>query len=198
MDKHTAAHLILNKALPHIVFDGWTLATLSRAATEAGYSASELTRVFPRGVADALDVFAHTMDAQMLAAYHALPAAPEKIRTKIATLVRLRLEAMAPHREAVRRTLALYALPLHTAQGIRTLARTMSTIWYAAGDTATDFNWYTKRTLLAGVYSSTLLFWLNDTSPDHTATWAFLDRRIADVMKIQQWKLKTTLFRHKA
>ena len=90
--------------------------------------------------------------------------------------------------EATRRALALLSLPFHAGRGLKLLYRTVDAMWYAAGDTSTDFNFYTKRATLAGVYSSTLLYWLSDRSPGGEATWAFLDRRIDDVMKIEKLK----------
>src|SRR5262249_25858057 len=92
----------------------------------------------------------------------------------------------APQREAIRRALAFLALPLHAPLAAKLLYRTVDAVWYALGDRSTDFNFYTKRALLAGVYSSTLLYWLNDKSAECTESWGFLDRRIAEVMKIPQ------------
>jgi len=107
-----------------------------------------------------------------------------KVREKIAAGVRARLEAVAAHREAVRSGLSYFALPRNAASGLSCLYHTVDAIWYAAGDRSTDYNFYTKRALLSGVYSSTLLFWLNDKSEDFTATWSFLDRRIGEVLKV--------------
>ena len=90
--------------------------------------------------------------------------------------------------EAVRRGLALLALPLNAPLGLKLLYRTVDAIWYAAGDTSADFNFYTKRATLAGVFSSTLFYWLNDRSEGNTATWEFLDRRIDDVMRFEKFK----------
>jgi ubiquinone biosynthesis protein COQ9 len=97
--------------------------------------------------------------------------------------VRARIEVNALHREAVRRTLAYLALPWNAALGAGSMYRTVNAIWYAAGDTATDIGWYSKRATLAAVYAATLLHWLDDDTEDFAATWAFLDRRIADVMR---------------
>lgn len=102
--------------------------------------------------------------------------------------MRLRLEAIEPHKEAVRRALAYYAMPLHMAAGAAALARTADVMWQAAGDQSTDFNWYSKRALLSGVYSSTLLVWLNDANDGNEDTCAFLNRRIEDVMRIEKVK----------
>ncbi len=107
-----------------------------------------------------------------------------RVRDRIILGVRLRLEANAAHKEAIRRALPILALPRNAATATRCLYRTVDSIWYAAGDTATDHNFYTKRGLLAAVYSSTLLYWLNDSSEDQEPTWAFLDRRIDQVMQI--------------
>ena len=113
-----------------------------------------------------------------------LPLADMKVRDKVAAGVRARLEILEPHKEAVRRGLSFLALPLNGPLGLKLLYNTVDAIWYAAGDRATDYNFYTKRTLLSGVYSSTLLFWLNDKSEGHEASWAFLERRIDEVLKI--------------
>ena len=107
-----------------------------------------------------------------------------KVREKIAFAVRTRLEQATPHKEAVRRALGILALPGNSGLATRSLYRTCDEIWYACGDRSTDFNFYTKRGLLAAVYTSTMLFWLDDESADHEATWAFLGRRIENVMQI--------------
>ena len=111
-----------------------------------------------------------------------------KMRERIKGAVRIRLERHAGEREAVRRALALLSLPFNAGLALKLLYKTVDAMWYAAGDTSTDFNFYTKRATLAGVYSSTLLYWLNDRSPGSEATWGFLDRRIDDVMKIEKLK----------
>src|SRR5262249_29964062 len=90
--------------------------------------------------------------------------------------------------ESVRRGLAMLALPFNGTLGLRLLYRAVDAIWYGVGDTSTDFNFYTKRATLAGVFSSTLLYWLNDRSEGNDATWSFLDRRIDDVMRFEKWK----------
>jgi ubiquinone biosynthesis protein COQ9 len=91
-------------------------------------------------------------------------------------------------KEAVRRGLTLFALPIHAADGAKALWQTADAIWTALGDTSDDLNWYTKRATLSAVYSSTVLYWLGDQSMDHAATWAFLDRRIDDVMRVERAK----------
>jgi ubiquinone biosynthesis protein COQ9 len=190
MPRPTTEHLaaerraILEKALDHVPFDGWTKRSLRQGAADAGFDDTLLRRAFPGGPAGAIEFWSTETDRAMAAALAEQDIAALKIRERIATAVRWRLEAAAPHREAVRRTLSYLGQPQHAGLGLRCLYRTVDEMWHAAGDTATDFNFYTKRGLLAGVYTSTLLFWLDDESEDHEETWSFLDRRIADAMRI--------------
>lgn len=175
---------ILDAALPNVLFDGWTRKSLVDGARSAGMAGEDVDIAFPTGVRDAVAHWLARADAQMAEdmAAHGLDGL--KIREKVALGVRLRLERAEPHREAVRRALSYLALPGNAGIGARSLYRTVDTIWRECGDTATDFNFYTKRGLLAAVFSSTLLYWLDDTSEGHADTWAFLDRRIGDVMKV--------------
>jgi ubiquinone biosynthesis protein COQ9 len=111
-----------------------------------------------------------------------------RFRARVAHAVRLRLELVEPHKEAVRRGATLFALPMHAADGARALWETADAIWTGLGDTSDDLNWYTKRATLSGVYSATVLYWLGDQSSGHAATWDFLDRRIDDVMRFEDLK----------
>ncbi len=179
---------ILEATLPHITFDGWSSAALSRGAADAGYDDVMAQRAFPNGARDLLRCHLDDADSRMLAVLAETDLAAMRVRDRITFAVRLRLEQNMGAREAVRRATVYLAQPQHSAMALRALYRTVDTIWYAAGDTATDFNFYSKRGLLAGVYSATLLYWLNDKSTDCSATWAFLDRRIADIMRVPKLK----------
>ena len=181
---------ILEAALPHVVFDGWSEEILRRAAEDAGLTALDAYRAFPEGVTQLVDYFCASNDQKMLAIIDRSQFNDLRVRDKIATLVWARLEAVAPHREVVRHTLAHYAFPLNAARGMKRLYDTVSLMWYEAGDKATDWNFYSKRTLLAGVYSSTLLYWLDDQSEGFGDTRAFLERRINEVLKIPALKQK--------
>ncbi len=180
----TERRAILEKALDHVPFDGWTERTLRQGAADAGFNDTMWRRAFPGGGADAIEFWSAETDREMAAALAEQDIVSLKIRERIAAAVRWRLETLAPHREAVRRSLSYLGQPQHAGLGLRVLYRTVDEMWYAAGDTATDFNFYTKRGLLAGVYTSTILFWLDDESDGHAAAWSFLDRRIADTMRI--------------
>jgi ubiquinone biosynthesis protein COQ9 len=199
MDKQKAAKDIIAAALPHVVFEGWSQATLHKAAQDAAYKKTDVIRVFPQGAADAVDTFLHLSDEAMADALSHYHLDGMKIREKITLAVKLRIEVHAPHREAVRKTIAFLGMPHYAWLSMRALYRTVDAIWYAIGDASTDFNFYTKRMTLAGVYASTLLCWLDDKSPGHEQTWQFLNRRIADVMVIEKLKQKVRgLFSHVA
>jgi ubiquinone biosynthesis protein COQ9 len=185
-DRERAREKIIDAALPHVPFDGWTPDVLRQAAVEAGFDPVTALRVFPGGPVEAVAAWVTLADRRMIAAYESQNPAALKMRERIASAIRLRLEALAGQREAVRRALGLLALPHNAPIAAATLWRTVNAIWYAAGDTATDFNYYTKRALLAGVYSATVLYWLDDKSENFAQTWDFLDRRIADVMRVPQ------------
>jgi len=184
LDIDQAKDAILLAALPHVVFDGWTQAVIERGAQDAGYDSFAAIRAFPGGPAELVEHFADWADRQMLDALSVHDLAAMRTRDRVALAVRTRLELLAPHQEAVRRSLSFLALPQNAPQAARQVYNTVDRIWLAAGDTATDFNFYTKRGLLAGVVGATTLYWLNDSSDGHADSWDFLDRRIDDVMRI--------------
>ncbi len=184
-------HCILHAALPNIVFDGWSMATLEKAAESIGLPRADAQRAFPKGVMECLDYFTAEADANMVQSLEQDYTLTEmKIRDRIAAAVMVRLRQNQPHREAIRRALAFYALPWNAPALLHSAYRTVDAMWRACGDNSTDFNFYTKRALLAKIYASTLYVWLDDDSPDLTETQAFLHRRIDNVMQIQKAKFK--------
>jgi ubiquinone biosynthesis protein COQ9 len=175
---------LLLAMLPNVPFDGWTRAGMRAAAVRAAIDISELPVLFPAGTRDVAVWFSHWADRQTVAALQRGHIGTRKIRERIAVAVLARLDVLLPHREAVRRSLSVFATPLNLPQGAKLLYDTVDTLWYAAGDRSTDFNFYTKRGLLAGVYAATTLYWLDDRSDDREATKAFLDRRLAEVLVV--------------
>lgn len=169
-------------------FEGWTRTALAAAARRLELPPGEADRLFPGGPVQILTHLSERADLRTVEDMEKEGVAGLKMRDRIKSAVRIRLERHAGEREAVRRALALLALPFNAALALKLLYRTVDAMWYAAGDASTDFNFYTKRATLAGVYSSTLLYWLNDRSPESEATWGFLDRRIDDVMKVEKLK----------
>jgi ubiquinone biosynthesis protein COQ9 len=172
-----AREAIVAAALPHVPFDGWTERALVAGAHAAGMQVSEAARLFPRGPVEAIEVYSGMADRAMAEAVAALPA-ETKMRERIAAGVRARLDFVAPHKEAARRATNTLALLHNAPLGLRLLYRTVDALWYAAGDKATDFNFYTKRAILAAICSATFLYWFNDRSIDHAATLKFLERRL--------------------
>ena len=185
MDRDAQRQALLQATLPHVAFDGWTHTALRAGARDAGIEPALADNAFPGGMAELLDFYHRVADIEMVRALESRPdLGAMKIRDKVALAVRLRLEANAGHREAIRQALSFLALPTNAPLGAKCLYRTVDAIWYAVGDRSTDFSFYTRRALLAGVYGSTVLYWLNDKSDGFAETWSFLDRRIADVMRI--------------
>lgn len=179
---------LVGAALPHVPFDGWSGATLAAAASDEGVDLATARAVFPRGGIDMALAFHEIGDRELAEELAAGSLTHLRYSERVAHAVRRRLEMAAPHKEAVRRAASLFALPLHAAEGSRALWRSADAIWTGLGDTSTDYNWYTKRMTLSGVISATLLYWLGDSSEGHVRTWDFLDRRIADVMRIEEAK----------
>ena len=184
MEPRQAKDALLAAILPDVPFDGWTDAALTRAAERVGLERGELKSLCPGGPRDLVAWFSHWADRETLRMLEGRDLSALKVRERIAAGVETRLAVLAPHREAVRRSLALLIAPQNLALGAKLLYDAVDALWYAAGDNATDFNFYTKRALLAGVYGATALYWLDDRSPESADTLAFLDRRLRDVMMI--------------
>ena len=178
--------LIVSAALMHIPFEGWSDEALIAGAVDAGIEPDRVSVCFPSGPIDAILAYTAIADSDMVAAFEALSDMPDKVHLRIRTLILVRLEQAAAHKEAVRRALTLLALPINTGHSARTLYRTVDAMWRAAGQKDTDFSFYTKRVTLAAVYSATLLAWMADPSSDMAATEAFLDRRLREVARIPQ------------
>ncbi len=179
---------LVEAALPHVAFDGWTDATWKAAVAESGIDEAAARAAAPRRGLDLAIAFHKAGDREMarLAAAEDLTAL--RYSERVARLVRLRIEVAAREREAVRRGATLFSLPLHAAEGAKLIWGTADAIWTVLGDVSEDYNWYTKRAILSGVYSSTVLFWLGDQSEGWERTWAFLDRRIEGVMRFEKAK----------
>lgn len=172
------------------VFDGWTEAALANSAEQFGVPTDRARIAFPGGAGDMIDAWYAATDAAMATAFPPERVAALKIRERIRELILFRLDHMEPVREAARRALAVLAMPQNLALGARLGWRAADAMWRLAGDSATDFNHYTKRATLSGVYLSALLVWLGDSSAGRAETAAFLDRRIDGVMKFEALKAR--------
>jgi len=181
---------VLAKALPHAAFDGFTDQLLQKAGEEAGVTKADLARLFEEGSIGLVEFYSTNTDAELEKRLAAMDLKAMKIRERIATAVKTRLAILKAHKEAARRAAALLSLPMHAALGAKLVYRTVDAMWRAAGDTSTDFNFYTKRGILAGVYGATAMRWFNDTSEDEKPTEEFLAARIENVMQFEKFKAK--------
>jgi ubiquinone biosynthesis protein COQ9 len=165
----------IDALLPNVPFDGWTTAALRRAA------GPDADLLFPGATADMIEACCDLADRRMEEAALGLGG---RLHERVRGIIALRLQQNRPHKEAIRRAVAVLSLPRNATVAARCTARTVDAIWHAAGDAAADFSWYTKRAILTGVYVATLLYWLRDTSEEDEATLAFLDRRLAGVARV--------------
>ena len=188
---------LIEAMLPDVPFDGWSRAALRAAARRIGVPAAEALALFPDGPADFGACFSRWADRRMLDRLESSPLDQPRVPDRVALAINIRLEIVEPWREAVRRALTILSLPKNAPLALRLVYETIDGIWYAAGDSATDFSFYTKRATLAGIYAATLLYWLEDRSPGFSDTRAFLDRRLADAARIGQARrrLQTALDR---
>ena len=179
---------LLDAALKHVPFDGFSEAVLSRATSETGVDRAAAASLFPLGPLSLVEAFSDAADAEMETRLAEMNLSAMKIRERIAAAVKARLAALKPNKEAARRAAAFLSMPPNAPLLAKLLYKTVDAMWRAAGDTSTDFNFYTKRAILAGVYSSTLLRWFSDQSQDEHDTNAFLAARIENVMQFEKFK----------
>ncbi len=184
----SAKSRILDAALGHAAFDGWSETTLQAALTDSGTPAALGRALFPRGGVDLAVAYHQRGDETMRTALAAMDLSETRYTARVALAIKLRLEAV--DRELVRRGTALFSLPQHAAEGARLIWGTADAIWTALGDTSRDINWYSKRATLCAVYGATVLFWLGDQSDDSSETWAFLERRLANVTQFEKTKAR--------
>ena len=172
------------------IFDGWNETALEAAIEMAGADRDVARLAFPGGPMDMIEAWIASIDQAMVEALPQETLAEMKIRERIRALVAFRLQAVDGLDEALRRALTVMAMPQNAPRALQLGWNSADLMWRLAGDTATDYNHYTKRTILAGIYSATLAVFVNDESPDKADTYAFLDRRIDGVMKFEKLKAK--------
>ena len=172
----------------HAAFDGWSTLAIDRAAEQAGLDPGIARLAFPSGAIDMIDAWFASVDHKMTATLTAEQLAGMKVRQRITALVNARIDAVAHEREALRRAIAILAMPRNLARAAKLSWRSSDLMWRLAGDKATDYNHYTKRMMLSGVYGSTILVLLDDESEGFTETRAFLDRRIENIMQFERAK----------
>ncbi len=178
---------LLDAALPHVAFDGWSPAVVEAARQDLGISDADVQALAPRGALDLAIAYHRRGDQAMVTRLGTADLSGVRFNEKVATALRFRLDAMTD-REAVRRATTLFSLPPHSADGAKLVWETADHVWTALGDTSEDGNWYSKRAILSGVWGATVLYWLGDDSPGFVNTHQFIDRRIENVMQFEKLK----------
>lgn len=175
---------ILQAALKDVPFEGWTWTVMEKAAVTSGYSDNMAMAVFPDKMDAVLKYFSEWVDRQMIDALTDCDLEQLKIRERIQLAVEKRLEVLIQHKEAARAATVYWLVPTRKLQAGKQVWKTADCIWNWAGDQAEDYNHYTKRVLLSGVITATVMAWLNDETEDFGQTREFLSRRIDNVLKI--------------
>ncbi len=188
LDLDRVRRRILEHALVAAPAQGWTGTMLRRAAKDAAVPAGHDKLAFPQGAQDLIHFYSQELDLELVRRLDGTDLDGMRVRDRIAFAVRARIELLEPDREAAKRAAAILALPPNALLAAQLIYETADAIWHGIGDRSTDINFYSKRAILAGVYSSTLLFWFGDDSPDAQASWAFLSRRIENVMRFETVK----------
>jgi ubiquinone biosynthesis protein COQ9 len=179
---------LIEAMLPDVPFDGWSSRTLRTAAGRVGMPTEEASALFPGGSADMVAAFSRWADRHMLDRLEGASLDELRVSQRVSLALRLRFEVLTPHREAVRRSMSVLALPFNTPLGMLLLYETVDAIWYAVGDASTDISFYTKRAMLAGVLAAATLYWLEDRSTGSGDTLAFIERRLADLHRLTNFR----------
>ena len=174
-------------------FDGWSAESVVYAAQATGADPDLARYAFRDGPMAMIAAWVGHVDARMEAAAPADSLAGLPVRERIRRLVMARLDAVAGREEALARALAIMAMPQNVVAAAKLGWRSADRMWRLAGDTATDYNHYTKRAILAGIYAATLNVFARDDSEGKAETSAFLDRRIDGIIRFE--KTKAQVFR---
>jgi len=180
---------ILNAALPHVPFEGWSESLLRHAAVDLNVDVTSVRQAYPDGALGLAIAHHKQGDEAMRARLEAIDISGMRIRDRVTIAIKSRLDVIK-NKEVARRSTTFFSLPNNGLQGVQLIWDTSDSIWSILGDRSNDINWYTKRAILSGVYSSTLLYWLGDESPEYVETWGFLDRRITNVMQFEGVKAR--------
>ncbi len=178
---------LLACAEPHVAFDGWGAETFEAAVADSGIDPTVARSLCPRGALDLAVAYHRKGDAAMVDEIKSADLNEMRFRDRVIFAVKQRLQ-LCEDKEAVRKGTTLFALPQNAAAGSKLIWGTSDAIWDALGDTSEDINWYSKRATLSAVYAATVLYWLGDETDGHEATWAFLERRIENVMQFEKAK----------
>ena len=187
---------LIRAMLTHVPFDGWTWEAMEQGAVDINFEKTKTSSfrikifkdLFKNGPIDFIDIFSEVIDLEVKEKYNLIEIKPERVPEKIKKIIMLRLNLCQKYKESVRSSVSITTIPVNARASLKILYRTCNSIWRIAGDKSTDFSFYTRRISLAAVYTSTLLFWLNDNSNNNVETEFFLERRLKDISKISNLK----------
>ena len=196
LDNNQIKTNLVKAMLTHVPFDGWTWEAMEQGAIDLGFEKKKTSslrikifkELFKNGSIDFIDTFSKIIDLEVIENYNLVEPKPERVPEKIKKIIMTRLNLCHKYKEAVRSSISVTAIPVNSKISLNILYKTCNSIWRMAGDKSTDFSFYTRRISLAAVYTSTLLFWLNDNSNNNIETEFFLDRRLKDISKISSLK----------
>ena len=196
LDNYQVRKDLIRAMLTHVPFDGWTWESMEQGAVDINFEKQKTSSLrikifkdlFKNGPIDFIDIFSEIIDLEVKENYNLIELKPERVPEKIKKIIMIRLNLCQRYKEAVRSSISLTAMPVNAKASLKILYRTCNSIWRIAGDKSTDFSFYTRRISLATVYTSTLLFWLNDNSNENVETEFFLERRLKDISKISTLK----------
>jgi ubiquinone biosynthesis protein COQ9 len=188
IDAETEA--VIDALLPQVPFDGWTRKAVAQALQSIGQPPEDVLLMFPGGAGEMIEAFFSLSNARMEQAALAADLAAYRVPARVRAILAIWFAQNRGNREAIRRALAWLGLPIHAPLAARITAATVDAVWFAAGDMSADFSWYTKRGILAAVYTATLLYWLRDASDNNEDTLRFLDRRLEGVARIGKARKK--------
>ena len=196
LDNYQLRKDLIRAMLTHVPFDGWTWDAMEQGAVDINFEKEKTSSsrikifkdLFKKGPIDFINVFSEIIDLEVKENYNLIELKPERVPEKIKKIIMIRLNLCQRYKEAVRSSISLTAIPVNARASVKILYKTCNSIWRIAGDKSTDFSFYTRRISLAAVYTSTLLFWLNDNSNENVETEFFLERRLKDISKISSLK----------
>ena len=181
---------ILQAMLPIVVFDGWNQKSLRASIKLINLPEGSEELYFPEGALEVIRFWHDQMNEFVKSNLESLNKSEMKIREQVTAGVLSALESIGSNEEAMRRAIIRLSLPDAAVQGPTYLWSLADSIWRAIGDRSTDYNYYTKRTILAGVLGSTITVWISDSDQNKVKTKLFLDARISNVMSFEKSKFK--------
>ncbi|KAM1175733.1 hypothetical protein ACFXTH_028151 [Malus domestica] len=178
---------VLQASLPHVIRLGWSEAAMIAGARDVGVSPS-IVGSFPRKEGTLVEFF---MDDCLQRLIDRIESSTDELKSlilsdRITKLICIRLEMQAPYISKWPQALSIQAQPMNVPTSFKQRAMLVDEIWHGAGDDTADFQWYVKRTVLGGIYSTTEIYMLTDDSPDFRDTWAFLDNRVKDAFDLKK------------